>query len=89
VIINNLHIAGIASLPFKANTPAIIDPNTVLPGPIARQFFQVIRGRDAQILQGHSATEHPQLAQSDLLNVLRQLLGALAVEDFLSFSGLE
>jgi len=35
VVINDLHIVGIAFFPSEADTPLIVDPNTVLPEAIA------------------------------------------------------
>ena len=38
-------------VPFKADTPLVIYPDTELPSPVARQFFQPVAGRHTHICQ--------------------------------------
>ncbi len=69
MIIYNFHVVRVTFLPFKANPPLIIDPNTVLTQAVAFQFFQTISRRDTQVLQDHSPIEHSQFTQRYLLNI--------------------
>ncbi len=61
MIVGNLHLAGRIP-PDKADAPLLIDADTVLPRPIASQFFQSIAGRQMQIPQFHGAIEDLNLA---------------------------
>ena len=42
MIIHYFHIKGIVSIPFKANPPLIVDPDTVLAFSVSGQYLQVI-----------------------------------------------
>jgi len=44
MVINDLHVIGIALAPFKTNTPLVVDTNTVLALTVARQFFRWLAG---------------------------------------------
>jgi hypothetical protein len=48
VIVDDFHIVGIAGTPTEADAPLIVDPDTVLTGPVAFQRFQPIAGRNTQ-----------------------------------------
>ncbi len=74
MVIRDLYILSVASIPFEANAPLIIDANAILTGPIASQLLQAISRRHSQVLQGHGAIEHSQFAQRDLLNIGGQFL---------------
>ena len=46
VIINDFHVVAVAVTPDKTDSPLLVDPNRVLPFPVASQRFQLIpRGR--------------------------------------------
>ncbi|CBE68545.1 conserved protein of unknown function [Candidatus Methylomirabilis oxygeniifera] len=49
VIVNNLNLVGVVAPPIKADSPLIINPDRVLPGPIASQLFKPIPRRGAKI----------------------------------------
>lgn len=83
MIIHDFDVQGIPRVPLEANTPLVVDANTVLSAPIAAQSFQAICWRHAQILQCLRPIQHTQLAQRDLLNVGGQSARPLAVENFL------
>jgi hypothetical protein len=51
MVINDLNIEGAAIFPAKADPPALVDPDTVLTQPVPFQSFQVIAGRDTQVLK--------------------------------------
>jgi len=57
MVINNFNGLRIAVFPGEADAPLIINPNAVLPGPVAFQGFQTISGRHAHIIQSFRAVE--------------------------------
>ena len=59
----------IAVLPPKANTPLLIDANTVLPDPITFEFLQTIAGRRAEILERLSSIHNDQLPEHGPLQI--------------------
>lgn len=89
MIIHYFNVVRVASLPFKADTPLIVNPNTVLPQAVPGQFFQAIGRGDTQVFQSHSPMQHTQFAQRYLLYIGGQLVGTLAVEQLFGFFGLE
>ena len=73
----------VAVLPFKADSPLVIDPDAVLPGTVPRKLLQTVRGRDPEIVQSYGSVEHTQLAQSSLLNIPWQLFRGLPRKNLL------
>ncbi len=73
VIVDDLDIEGVTIAPDKTDPPLVVDANTVLARTIARQTFQAIARRNAQIVQSGGAIKHSQLASGDSLNLSRQL----------------
>jgi len=51
VVVNDLDLIGIAISPFAANPPSIVDPDTVLPFPVARKLLESVARRQAQVRQ--------------------------------------
>ena len=51
MIIHDLNIICTCLLPTKTDAPLIVDPNTVLPGPISFECFKTVSGRYSQIFQ--------------------------------------
>jgi hypothetical protein len=51
VVVNDLNIEGAAIFPTEADTPALVDPDTMLTPPVSLQGFQTIAGRDPQVLK--------------------------------------
>ncbi len=76
-------------MPVKTDTPLLVNADTVLPCPVSFELFQAICRWDTQIIQGHSAVQHPELAQGDLLDIVWQLPGALSEKDLFSFFAFE
>lgn len=77
MVICNLDIMGISGLPFEADSPLIIDADTVLTGPIPSQLFQMIARWDEQVLQRSGIVQHSQFAHGSLLDVIWQFAGML------------
>ncbi len=89
MIIYNFNIFDIASTPFKAYSPTIIDSTAVLTLSTPRQLFQSIRRRNTQIIQGLGIVQHAQLSQRRLLDFGRQLARTLAPINLLGLDILE
>ena len=63
MIINKLDLVGVPIFPPRADSPLVIDTNTVLAGAIAFELLQAVAGRDAEILEllgGVNDTELPE-----------------------------
>jgi hypothetical protein len=89
VIIHNLHFKGVTIPPFETDTPSLIDPDTVLSLTAPFEFLQAVCRWNTQVIQRNGPIQHPQLAQGNLLNVMRQLPGTPTEEYPLSFFALE
>jgi hypothetical protein len=50
MVIYNLDVVGIAVAPDEAQPPLVVDPDAVLPNPIAGQRLQAVRRRLPQVL---------------------------------------
>jgi hypothetical protein len=51
VVVNDLDVSSPGSSPAEADPPLIIDPDAVLPRPIAAELLEPIPGRHAQIIK--------------------------------------
>jgi hypothetical protein len=51
VIVDDLHLVGIAILPAKADAPLLVHANTVLAGSIAPELLQSITRRYAEVAE--------------------------------------
>lgn len=89
VIIRDFNIVGVAVFPPKTDTPLVVDPNAPLTRAIPAQFFEMVGGRDSQIVDSDGVVYHAQFPQSDLLNIGGQLSRALTLIDLLCFVALE
>lgn len=66
MIICDFNVVGSVRHPDKTDPPLIVDPNTMLSGPIAFESFQPITGRCNKILQVRCVVEHRELPLCDL-----------------------
>ena len=71
MIVNELHVLRVAVLPDEADAVLIVDPDTVLSAPIARQRFQPIAGKCRQVSKLASGVELLQLPLGDASQVLQ------------------
>jgi hypothetical protein len=53
VVVHDLDVVRIATVPSEADSPLIVDPHAVLTGAITPQPFQAVPRRDTQIIQPH------------------------------------
>ena len=59
MIIHDFYVVSISFHPLEAYAPPIVYTNTVLIFAISLEFFQMICGWDAQIIERYRAIEHP------------------------------
>jgi hypothetical protein len=89
MIVHDFYVISIPIRPFKADIPLFVDPDAVLPCPVAAEHLQSVGWRDAEVAQRDGIVEHAQLAVADLLDVLGQPGRAQAFEDAGGFLALE
>jgi len=51
MVVNDLNIERASIFPTEVDPPALVDPDTVLTLPVPFQSFQMITGRDPQVLE--------------------------------------
>jgi len=49
MVVHDFHFVSVPVAPHKADAPLIVDPNAVLPFPVAEKSFQAISSRSSQI----------------------------------------
>jgi len=54
VVVNDLNIVRITIAPPEANTPALVDTDTVLAFPVSRELLQVVARREPEVGQALS-----------------------------------
>ena len=89
MIIHDFYVISITIDPFKAYPPLIVDPDAVLPCPVAAELLQPVCWRNAEVVQCDGIVEHAKLAVVDLLDVLGQPGRSQAGEDAGGFLALE
>jgi hypothetical protein len=57
VVVHNLNVIGIKVTPAKADPPPVVDPDAVLPQPVALERSRLGRGRQAAEDQTYQAFE--------------------------------
>ena len=86
MIIHDFDLFRMTLPPYKADSPLVIDPQTMLSLAIPFQGFQPIGRGKTQILQVNSGVECVESHECSLLNVVWELPHELALEDFLRIS---
>src|SRR5579872_7468108 len=89
MVVHDFHLLRIATAPDEANPPLIIDSDAVLAGSVASQGFQPVAWRCKQIAQCPRPVQVFELAPGGVLNVRRQLAGALTQENALRLAARE
>lgn len=85
MVIDDLHVVGIAILPVEADTPLLVDPDAVLSPSIPFQGFEAVTRRYPQIVQGDCAVEYTQLPPDDRLDSSGQAPGGRPIPDSFRF----
>jgi hypothetical protein len=88
VVVHDLDVVRITFTPQKADTPLIVDADTVLAIPVTVQRFEPIARRRRQVPQLRRAVQLPQLSSGYLLDglkspaaaAMKQPLGFLAAK---------
>jgi hypothetical protein len=62
VVIDDFDMRGTLHGPSEADAPLIVDADRILAAPVARQSFQAVRRRRAQIVQTMRLVQHIELA---------------------------
>ena len=81
MVVDDLHVIGIAVSPFEADAPLIVDPYAVLTSATTFELLQSIRGWTTEIGKSARVIDHPEFPKSDLLDISRQAAGCLPRED--------
>jgi hypothetical protein len=72
VIVNNFNVNGIGLRPAETDPPLVIDPNAVLPQPIATQGLETVSGNRTQVGElsgGMNVVQLPFCRRSDTLEL--------------------
>jgi hypothetical protein len=68
VVVDDFDVKGVIVSPSKADPPLLIDPNTVLPAPIALELLEPLTRRHLQIAKTLGGVEHSKLPSRCSLN---------------------
>ena len=63
VVVYDLHVVGVPTLPPKAHPPLIVDPDTVLPLPVSLQPLQAVARRDLEVVQAAGRMQDQEFAE--------------------------
>ena len=88
MIIDDLDAFGSAFAPEEADTPLIVDPDTMLPLPVTSQSLQTVSWDCRQVLQGSRVVQYPKFPpcrgsnapESTILLTVKELLSLLGAE---------
>src|SRR4029450_4782396 len=72
MIVRDLHVVGMALVPPKADAPALIDANTVLPITIAGELFKAIARRHVEVVESFRRIQHRQFTPRNTTQVWRE-----------------
>ncbi len=71
MIVNDFDVMSVVVFrPNKADPELIVNPNTMLTLPVVLESFKPIGRRNPQIVQPCSSIEHPELPESNELDVM-------------------
>lgn len=84
VVIDDLNIVGILSVPTKAEAPLVVDANAVLPATVALEGFQAIAGRQTHDVESIGGIELQEFSSGGTLNVGWQVTRSRAAKEFFS-----
>ena len=69
MVIDDLHVEGIALVPDKADPTLVINADAVLADTMSVKRFEAVGRRDAEVIQGSGIIEHTHFAPSHLLDI--------------------
>jgi hypothetical protein len=73
VVVDDFDVVGVTLAPDKADTPLVIDPDTVLAFPAAPETLQAVTGRNPQGIEASGSVDHVELRNCSPLHVLGKL----------------
>src|SRR5579872_2429172 len=68
MVVDDFDVMRLAISPNEANSPLVVDPNTMLPGAVALEGLQAVAGRNSKIVQSPSRMEVHQFPPRDPLD---------------------
>jgi hypothetical protein len=80
VIIDDLDLARVAIMPYKTDSPLVVDSNAVPASPIAGELLEPVSRRNPEILQRLRVVQHRELPTRDILDAPKPRT-ALAVKE--------
>jgi len=83
VVVGDFDIVGVPALPSEADSPLIVDPDTVLARAVSREALQSIPWGYAQVAQRLGGIQQQQLPMSPSLDIRGQPSGARSPEHLL------
>jgi hypothetical protein len=89
MVVHNLNVKCVPSLPNEAYPPLIINPYTMLPSAITFQSFELVAWGDPERFQNSSRVYLFQFACCEPLNIPWQLAGKATAKNLLSLRVLE
>jgi hypothetical protein len=84
VVVDDFNVVRVTVFPSEADSPLVIDPDTVLSGPIVPQFFQSITRRYSHFVYRARVVEHSELPSCGVLNIGREPFRLVTTPDILS-----
>jgi len=80
MVVDDFDIPGISIAPSEADPPLIIDAYAMLPLPGSFQFFEMVPGRNLQVVEAHGGMDLQEFSQGDTLNGRRDAFRSSPVE---------
>ncbi|KAK0352875.1 hypothetical protein LTR94_019054 [Friedmanniomyces endolithicus] len=86
MVIADFDIVAASVAPAETDPPLLIDPDRILPAPVARQGLQPVAGWYAKLVQRQASIQQTQLSQRRLLDIARQPPRSLTAPDLFRFT---
>jgi len=89
VVVNDLDVSGLSSLPRETNPPLLVDSNAVLALPVSLELLKTVPGRYSKVLNGIGGINEKELDEGQSVKLSRESLGPLSFENRLGHGTLE
>jgi hypothetical protein len=86
VVVHDLNVVCIATVPPEADPPLVVDPDAVLASAITAQSFKTVARGHPKIVKLGRSIQHPELSQSHLLRTRSESASGAPVEETLCVS---
>ena len=67
MIVDDIDVVSIDTVPFKTDPPLIVYPDAVLTASVPFQGLKMIRWRNFEVVYGNGAVDHPQFTTDNIL----------------------